>query len=514
MKLMIVDDEVIIRTGLTTVINWEELGFKLLPSAESAEQALEIIRVDPPHILLTDIRMGGMDGLELSYIVKKLYPDMEIVILSGYDDFEYVQKALRGGIGDYLLKSSRPEEIIKAVMKAKYRIEHKRESVKEETKRNSAFRDQVLDTLLNGEKTEEEYHSLVNVLPALFDQHEGREVYQVVILSPSGWGDSPFYEGLLLFAVHNMLSEQLPCETLQRKDHLVAVIRSSGSLGDQSKIKSSFSALEKLLKCRLFAAVGGTVITLNELNRSYEEALAANSYKGLPGIDAYVAFDDIKDRQGIRIVCSNEEESELAGLLRNGDPIALRHWVSRTINRQLHEPQVTPQSLQAYFNCIVLSGFRWLERALDSVGLEPANVGRDPVVFDLANDLEEQLFKQIQCLLAYYKDAVSTDKTSYVRKATAYIKENLNTELSLQQVSKYVHLHPNHFSEMFRRETGTTYIEFVKRERIKRAAEIINETDAKVAEVAEQVGYGDVKYFTKLFKQYTGMTPSEYRRKT
>jgi two-component system, response regulator YesN len=99
MKLMIVDDEVIIRTGLTTVINWEELGFKLLPSAESAEQALEIIRLDPPHILLTDIRMGGMDGLELSYIVKKLYTDMEIVILSGYDDFEYVQKALRGGIG-------------------------------------------------------------------------------------------------------------------------------------------------------------------------------------------------------------------------------------------------------------------------------------------------------------------------------------------------------------------------------------------------------------------------------
>ncbi|MED4959708.1 response regulator, partial [Paenibacillus macerans] len=126
MKLLIVDDEVIIRTGLASVIAWNELGLTLLAPAASAEEALKRIREEKPDILMTDIRMSGKNGLQLAEEAKRMLPALEVVILSGYGDFAYTQQAIRQGVGDYLLKTSKPEEIIKTVLQAKQRIAERR----------------------------------------------------------------------------------------------------------------------------------------------------------------------------------------------------------------------------------------------------------------------------------------------------------------------------------------------------------------------------------------------------
>lgn len=122
MRLLIVDDEVIIRTGLASVIAWHELGIELLQPAASAEEALTRMAEERPHILMTDIRMTGRSGLELAEEGLRLLPELEVIILSGYDDFSYAQQAIRQGVTDYLLKTSKPEEIIKTVLQAKQRI--------------------------------------------------------------------------------------------------------------------------------------------------------------------------------------------------------------------------------------------------------------------------------------------------------------------------------------------------------------------------------------------------------
>ncbi len=122
MKIMIVDDEVIIRTGLATVIKWQDLGLKLLEPAASAEEAIARIPNEKPDILLTDIRMTGKNGLELAEEAKAILPELDIIILTGFDDFNYTQKAIRQGVNDYLLKTSRPDDIIRTVLRAKQRI--------------------------------------------------------------------------------------------------------------------------------------------------------------------------------------------------------------------------------------------------------------------------------------------------------------------------------------------------------------------------------------------------------
>ena len=119
MKVLIVDDEVIIRNGLSTVINWADNGFTVLTPAASAEEALQRIPVEMPEIIFTDIRMTGLSGLDMAHEVKQQYPEIEIIVISGYDEFSYAQQAMREGVSDYLLKTSRPGEIIEAAVQAR-----------------------------------------------------------------------------------------------------------------------------------------------------------------------------------------------------------------------------------------------------------------------------------------------------------------------------------------------------------------------------------------------------------
>ncbi|WP_441295390.1 response regulator, partial [Paenibacillus sp. HGF5] len=123
---MIVDDEVIIRNGLSTVINWADNGFTVLTPAASAEEALQRIPVEMPEIIFTDIRMTGLSGLDMAHQVKQQHPEIEIIVISGYDEFAYAQQAMREGVSDYLLKTSRPGEIIEAAVQARERLLQRR----------------------------------------------------------------------------------------------------------------------------------------------------------------------------------------------------------------------------------------------------------------------------------------------------------------------------------------------------------------------------------------------------
>ena len=517
MRILIVDDEVIIRNGLSTVINWEELGFELLRPAASAEEALSRLDAEQPHIVLTDIRMTGKSGLDLASEARSRLPETEIIILTGYDEFAYAQQALREGVSDYLLKTSRPEEIIRAAIKAKQRILGRWESRKQDHLKLAAFRDALLEKLLaEGGPAEPDEAALAQVprlLPKLCPAAGGAAAYRALIVAASGWSDA----SLLLFAVENTLSELLPGETLLRKDHVLAVLASdaaSPEADDLEKARLELGRVARKLKCELFAAAGSRADELRGLPRSYGEARHAFGFRWMAGDRALIAYDEVKARRGGKTVCSQEEEARLVSVLKGGSVIELRRWADEAVEAQLADPEATPASLRAYMGSIVLSGRRWLERVSQSLGggesLQPPE--ETPVwEADPSEPPGEALFQSLRAFLDLYREAVSGERVSYVKRAIAYIRDHLDSNLTLQQVAKQVHLNPNHFSEVFKRETGLTYIDFVTRERMRRAMEILDESPAKISEVASRVGYEDVKYFGQLFKKATGKTPSEYR---
>ncbi|OCT10510.1 DNA-binding response regulator [Paenibacillus pectinilyticus] len=516
MRILIVDDEVIIRTGLCTVIDWKELGLELLPAASSAEEALERIPHEKPHIVLTDIRMSGMDGIELAREIKLILPDTEIVILTGYDDFSYAQQALRGGVTDYLLKTSRPEEIIKAALKAKQNIMDKWESVKQDNLQQAALRSQLLDRALSrGLQDDEEARTQLhqwfrkNGVDPIAEDASLPTARQVLFVSCSGWGEMPFAD-LLLGAAENILYELLPCVTLMKKDHFVLVVRYEAGVTDAAGLKNALKRVSETLKCAVFATLGTVAHDDEGLRASYRAAKDVFAYHGLLSPSGLYTLEDIQERSGSRTVCTEKEESELAAILMNDNATDLRHWVNQKVRAQLEDAAATPLSVQGYLQSMVIAGYRWLERAR-SAEQEMSALSALPKLEGEGRP-EEEVFKLLSAIMSLFHQGLDQSKYAYIHKSIAYIRDNLHQPISLQQVAGFVHINPNHFSEVFKRETGCTYLEFVTRERMKLATDIVQSTQMKVSDIARRVGYEDIKYFTQQFKKHTGRTPSEFRQ--
>ncbi|MGF7047807.1 YesN/AraC family two-component response regulator [Paenibacillus sp. DS2015] len=127
---------------------------------------------------------------------------------------------------------------------------------------------------------------------------------------------------------------------------------------------------------------------------------------------------------------------------------------------------------------------------------------------------KDELFQQLYSVMSMYHTHMGEGQAAHINKARAFIEVNLEHDVSLQRVARHVHVHPNHLSDVFKKETGATFGDFVTRIKIQRAMEIISESPAKVSDVAAQIGYGDVKYFSKIFNKHTGKTPSEFRENT
>ncbi|TBL75740.1 response regulator [Paenibacillus thalictri] len=515
MKILIVDDEVIIRTGLAKVIKWKEIGLELLDPAASAEEALRRIPEERPHILLTDIRMKHMNGLDLAEKAREIIPELETIILSGYDDFVYMQQAIRQGVSDYLLKTSRPEEIMKTVLQVKQRIEDKWKHHNQDQYKNQEIRKRLFERwIIEGETTPVDAELLPFYLPQLFaGQTASGDRLQVFIITAEGWGDSPGSVSLLLFAVDNMLHELLPGETLIYKQRIVLVTcREQQAVELDAYPAAVLQKIKSLLKCRLHIAIGKTVRRREQLHDAYRAADYAFSYKTV--LDQPVLmFADIAARKGGKTVCTQDEEHELSAILLEDDSVALKNWVISYVQPELDNPQTTIDSLESLVHSAALSAHRWLERAVSATGrsgmieeqLQPFQLKADQVF------LKDALFQHLLSIMELFHHRLAGGQTTHTQKAMAYIREHVGKDISLQQVAKYVHLHPNHLSEVFKKEAGLTFGDYVTRQKIERAKEILSVSPAKIAEIAGTVGFDDFKYFSQVFKKITGMTPSEFR---
>lgn len=513
MKLLIVDDEVIIRTGLSTVIQWEENGITLLTPAASAEEALMRIPLEKPDIVLTDIRMTGMTGLEMSHAIKRDYPWIEIVVLSGHDDFSYAQQAIRNGIGDYLLKTSRPGDIMSAVMKARGKIVSSRAAVQEGQAHQTAFRWKLLDGLLRGGHMPEEAE-IDEVLSHYPELRLGSdwETLELWMISP---GESLHMKEQLkqpLRLIGDKLKDSLNCAILDWNNGWLIFFR-SGQPAAGRTVRAAIDAVGRTAEAPVFTVIGKRAAGLVELRESLRTAEQTVAYRWLAGGSGVLDYEEIKDRKGMRAVCSQEEEAALIAVLRGGSEEALRIWIREMLAAILRDPEATPGTMTSYLHSLLVAGVRWLERAAESVGRPTPSIAsmEDTNEKRLAECPEESMIRVLTEVLAEYK-RLNGGRSDAIERTFAYIREHLDQSLTLAQVAANIHMNPNYFSKLFKQETGKTYIEYLTEARMEWAAKLLRETPAKVSEIAKRVGYEDMKHFNHLFKRHTGVTPSQFRQ--
>ncbi|WP_379134515.1 response regulator [Paenibacillus sp. sgz500958] len=512
-KVMLIDDEILIRESIRECIDWEKEGFLYCGDASDGELALPLIEQWVPDILITDIKMPFMDGLELSAIVRQQLPHTKIIILSGHDDFQYAQTALRLGVEDYCLKPVSSSDLIQLLHMASEKIDEEQRL----KRKNTYTREQLVSDLCGG---------LISTGAAIEAAAQlGLQImapYYAVAIFGLPFSDSFPMErdtGVSL-AAERWLAERLeglPDSLLCKRSRTETILLLKGF--DSAQLSETLEALSTSIHKELKAAfgidlsisLGSPQERLQGVHASYLEAEEDKMWKKMSKQNRAALWEASYDPSSENILL---DRNKLIHFLKVGTPKEAQDFI-RDFAADLRS--MNWGSMYAYYliNDITLEMVHTAKQSF--------HAGESPA--DLINELQHAI-RQItgfqECLdylnvllerLWKWRYEGSDKYSGLIDQVKQHIRENYdNDQLSLYEISQQIGVSSSHLSKIFSQETGQTMTEFLTATRIGKAKELLKTTRYKTFEIAFRVGYNDQHYFSNLFKKVTGMTPMEYRR--
>jgi len=511
-KVFLVEDEIVAREGIRDNVDWKSSGFEFCGEAPDGEIALPLIEASQPDVLITDIKMPFMDGLQLCKIVREHLPWVKIVILSGYDEFNYAQMALKLGVTDYLLKPVGVQDLTPVLINLRTLLDQER-SERESLKQ---LRNQVEDNLvllrekfllrlvLGGESS---------VAAIEQSQQLGLEIlskcYQVMLIKinisesglPFDYNECQRVESLVakLVGIHRDAF-------LTKKDMEELVIIFKGDGPDQLEQESAFLAglirqeVEEKTTCKLEIGLGKPQQRLGDLHRSFTEAL--------------VRVKDTSrevDNGGLRKL----DQPALKNYLESGRADDFELFFDSTI-RPVGEAALRSTLYKHYILLdIVLTNAQFVSDLggnADQVIPENLRIEELLAGIQTLDQMRDAVKRVFTSALAYRDSQVNNDRAQIIRQAKDYIEGHYtDASLSLNQVAGQVNFSPSHFSAVFSHETGQSFKDFLTGIRISQAKKLLRMTGLKVSEIAFQCGYNDAHYFSMIFRKNTGLTPQQFR---
>lgn len=543
-KLMLVDDEEDVREGVTREIDWLAHGFEIVGKAENGKEAMELIERLAPDVVVTDIRMPFMDGLELSEWVKDKYPTTKIIILSGFDEFEYAQKAVKLHVDEYVLKPFSAQELVQILLKVKARIDEEiaqKENVEvlKEHYRKSLplLREMFLTSLVSRKLTRTEIEeksahynvnlkgngfvaSAISIDRGAVDDGERKDadVQQSVSLKDSG--DSE----LMLFAVFNIAEEIASKHELGKvfihNDHVVLLTVSEKKERDDV-IGRTLHVLEeirqsviKYLKFTVTAGVGTFINDITDISFSYKDAVLALDYKLVHGNNRVICIDDVETRFVEKVRFDELKEHALIRSIKVGTVDEVKRIVDELF-AGIVEGNVSYKDYQLYFMEILTSIMKAAKNAnVDLDELLGENNLPYAEIFKFNNVQEAKKWINGICLKIMNHIASDRQYTykHLVEQAIAYTKAHYqDSDISVNKVCSHLHISAGYFSNIFKKEVKMTFVNYLLHIRMEAAKELLRTTDLKTFEIAEKVGYAEPNYFSFSFRKYVGVSPKEYR---
>lgn len=536
LKVFLVEDESIVREGLRDNIPWQQYGYEFVGEASDGEMALPLIQKTKPDVLLTDIKMPFMDGLSLSKLVHQEFPDMKIIIISGYDDFEYARGAILVGAEQYLLKPITRAAMQKVLADLKTKIETEREQKNYQEKFQSEVR-------------EYEQFSRTDFFVKVF---EGRMPVQDIYEEAAKLSlkiNAPCYNILLFNLQEKRTSENWGTESedfarkreellhyfIRYPENLVfrwnvntygVLIKGSPAqmqeLGDRclENVERICHPAEKVLDW--YVALGEPVERLSMLAECYSKVNHLFAYRFLrPQLHVFTG-----ETMGKMV-----PEKEEGGNIRDIDPAKMEAELIRDFLLQGARDEVADfvenyllavgEALQSamFRNYLTLHVYFAAVSYVESLGCDKEEF------LQLLNDegltpegqYDEDTLPDYLCGLIVkameLRDRESDNQSKRIlKKALSYIEENFSQEsLSLNSVAGEVNVSANYFSAIFSQAMQVTFVEYVTGKRMDKAKKLLRQTQMHTGEIAMEVGYKDPHYFSFVFKKTQGCTPREYR---
>ncbi len=531
-KVFLVEDEIVIREGIKNKIQWDDEGFKIVGDESDGELAYPMIKREQPDILITDIKMPFMDGLELSKLLKKDMPQLKIIIISGYSDFGYAQQAIDIGVSEYLLKPVTSNKLMAAVKNAAAAIE------KERKEKQLLEQYQLLVYQKQGEKRKDFFNALVSGKMSLSQIIEQEEELGIDMVA------SVFCVLLFQFKVQEDMyeysNEIVQCEArmmqeLMKFPNIKAFERGMDGwafilLGEtELQINELTQELCNLLigicseKVHYFGGIGRCVHRVRDLHKSYLDANSAFSLRYFENRDQFLSYNDvrnIKSQIGNRISVS---ELNLEKLDRNLLEDFLKRGtvadVDEFVDSYFDGFSSSAMSSALFRQYIIMDGYSAIMKFLKNLQYPKEKLDN---CLKSMNSVTDQLSSLEDCSEFYksiLKEAIDLrNKNSQrryaglIEKAKEYMHLNFAmSDLTLDKVASKVNVSPNYFSSLFNQETGMTFIEYLTDLRMEKAKDYLRCSSRRITEIGFLVGYQDSHYFSYIFKKTQNCTPSEYR---
>jgi len=537
LKVFLVEDEIVMREGIKKNIQWEKEGFEFVGDASDGELAYPLIQKTKPDILITDIRMPFMDGLELSRLVKQELPDTKIMILSGYDEFEYAKEAIKIGITDYLVKPISGAKLLEAVKKVAQVIEEEKEqkeflqTFEKEREENARLsRQKFFKKLVSGNQ------------PVSALLKEGREIgmdlaadrYNIVLFQVFSDKAADVYseEQNTAGQMLEEAAEQIPgVLTIELGlEGWAFILKGTEECSLSETEQKLLQKLEQTVqgngdeRLEYFGGVGTEVVRLSELKKCFENASRAFAYRYLKKRNQILRYEEtekeVDEDENLQVDLLNLDKMDrkiVESFLKTGTRGEISHFINEYF-QSLGEKNIQSLFFRQYVTMDMYFTAVAMVEQLGYTSEELVNKCGDfkamTAVFSTVEQSREYMCKVFDAVMEL-RDKVSSKKySSLLQKARNYIEQNYdNEEISLNMTAAEVNLSPNHFSTIFSQETGQTFIEFLTSVRMKKAKELLRSTTMKTAEIAFAVGYKDAHYFSYLFKKTQECTPREFRAK-
>lgn len=522
-RVLLADDEEEIRAGISRTIDWESLGFELTGEADNGRDALELAEAIRPHVVLTDIKMPFLDGLELCRLLAARLPATKFVVFSGFDDFEFAKQAIQMNVSEYILKPINAAELAEVLKKLRAQLDAERAERQDQEALRRRYEESLpvlrglfFSRLLDGHMPPDQ----VAERAARLDIDLRGGACAAALIHLDGAGDR---RELLSLSVQQLFDENLrppqdgAFHTFLYNDAvaLVAVLPGEDAVYPlMDEIGRVSELVRSYLGQPLTVGVGLPCAGPEGLGRSAEEARSALDYRVLIGGGRVIYIGDLEPDRTARLAFEEEDQRALAAAVKLGT----RSQVETVVQGLMERVGATGLALgQCHLFFLELTVC--LTKLARSGGLEVEDVfgpGFTGAVSITEFSSLEELggWCRDRCLRLW--ELLGRQRTDSawrtVEEAKSYIDHNYaDSELSVESLCTHLHLSPAYFSTLFKRETGMSFTAYVTNVRMERAAALLRETDEKTYRIAEETGYTDPNYFSYVFRRRFGVSPSKYR---
>lgn len=523
MKIIVADDENWVRAVIVHSIP-ENGEFSLAGEASDGYEALALCKLHKPEVLLTDIQMPGMTGLELIHALSEEAPDTRIIIISGYNDFEYAKSAIRYGVKEYLLKPVDGVELTNALQKVKREIEDN-QAFQEEHSRLKFQLEQTKPVLyekfLNKLLLQNTYtkNTILNTLKEYgVDFHH--QNFMVAVMVPHT--DFIFSKPLNLRNSRNRIEKisnryfkaaaiERPVENSQA---VIVIINHEAAIPHEKMNRLLHYSIEVIRSETGMSASAGASLSSNQLNQLpalFTQALQALDMSFFKGVGIFY-FDKQNARQtGTSSLKPSEELMEsMAQHVRLSDLSFVYTYIGEKFLEFTNDPLISSKDVKSYFQFFIQVLFAKMNMEFPWKESGPMND-----IFTSSgtvSQMKQFIVELIGGIGKQYSESMQNECRNPVETALRWIDENYNQDIGIEKTAKFVHLNTTYFSELFKKEVGISFTEYKIIVRIEHAKRLLETTSYSIKEISKKVGYNDHKYFSELFKRITGSSPLSFKQ--